>query len=141
MLESAISLSVPRNIAGAWVADWRGRRSPHLAGLLIAYIQHFARAIGDRIIRPRRDLMFPAVEGPGKAAAVGRHLKSEVRVGDDVDPRRGCGLSRAEESHVLAPLRAEAAQAIEEFEIVRRRGDRRCLHPQHALHGQRSRYG
>jgi hypothetical protein len=136
-LESAVSLSVPRGIGRTRVADRRGRRPPHLAGLLIAQIQHLAGTIRDRIVRPRGDLMFPAVEGPGEAAAVGRNLKSKVRIGDHVDPWRGGRLSRSQMSHVFVALGSEPSQAIEEFEIVARVAARGGLGRRRTLHGQR----
>src|ERR1700733_4486712 len=120
MLESTVSLSVPRKVSRTRVADRRGRRSPHLTGFLIAQIQHLTGAISDRIIRPRSDLMFTAVERPGKAAAVGRDLKSKARIGDHIDPRRRCRLSRAQNSHVFTASCTESSQAVEEFKIVRR---------------------
>ena len=86
-----------RNVGRVRVADRRGRRAPHLAGLLIAQIQHLAGAIGDRIVRPGSDLMFPAVERPGEAAAIGRNLKTKLRIGDHIDPWRGGRLSRRRE--------------------------------------------
>ena len=115
---------MPGSVSRARVADRRGRRPPNLAGLLIAQIQHLAGTIRDRIVRPRSDLMFPAVEGPGEAAAVGRNLKSKVWIGDDVDPRRGCRLSRPQKRHVFPALRGEPSEAVEEFEIVPRNGAR-----------------
>src|SRR6202044_3500115 len=84
------------------------------------------------------DLMFTAVERPGKAAAVGRNLKSKARIGDHIDPRRGGRLSRAQNSHVFAPSCTEPPQAVEEFEILRRGCTGWCLGLQDALHRPRS---
>ena len=141
VLESAVSLSVPRNVEVALgMADRRGRRPPHLAAFLIAQIQHLAGPIGDRIIRPRSDLMFAAVERPGEAAAVGRNLKSKVRIGDHIDPGRGRRLSRTQNSHVFTAFRTESAQAVEEFQIVRGGSARRRLGLRHALERRCSRW-
>ena len=85
--------------------------------------------------------MFPAVERPGEAAAIGRNLKTKVWIGDHIDPWRGGRLSRAENGHIFAALRAEASQAIEELQIERRGRDRRRFGLRHALRRRRVGHG
>ena len=49
----------------------RARRCPRRAD------RHLARPVGDRIVRPGRELVLAAVQRPGIAAALGRHLEAE----------------------------------------------------------------
>ena len=116
MLEPAVAPAVPRHIGGGVVADRQRRRTPQVAGIVVAQIEHLARAIADRIVRPRRELVLAAVDRPGEAAAFGRHLKAEGGIGDDIDPGRRRGLARAEDRHIFPPVFGEAAKPVEELE-------------------------
>ncbi len=127
MLEAAVSQSVSRPVGCARILNWRGCRSPQLAGFLVAQIQHLARAIRDRIVRPRRELILATVERPCETAAVGRDLEPEARIGDDIDPRSGRRLPRTQQNDVFAPVRGESSESVEEFELARRRTDRRRI--------------
>jgi len=80
--------------------------------------------------------VLAAVERPGEAAAVGRHLKSEARIGDDVDPGCGRGLPGRENRHVFAALRVETSESVEVFEIAARCPTRRRLGPGNASRRQ-----
>ena len=79
MLESAVAPAMPRCIGGGVVADRQRRRTPQVAGVLIAQIEHFTWTIADWIVRPRRELVLAAVDRPGEAAAFCRHLEAEER--------------------------------------------------------------
>ena len=106
MLEPAVAPAMPRHIGGGVVADRQRRRAPQVAGVVVAQIEHLARTIADRIVRPGRELVLAAVDRPGVAAAFGRHLKAEVGIGDDVDPGRRRRLAGAEDRrHIPARLR------------------------------------
>ena len=54
------------------------------------------------VVAPWRDLVLPAVDGPGVAAASFRHLKAKRRVGNDIDPRARWPPSRADVKLELA---------------------------------------
>src|SRR3984893_1527115 len=125
VFEPAVSLAVPRTIEGVRVPDRQSRRSPQLAGLLIAQIQCFTRSIGDRVIRPGRELILATVSGPGIPAAFCGHLEAKVRIGDDVDPRGRSRLARSQEGQVFLSAGGKAPKAIEKFE-VRWSADQRC---------------
>ena len=104
MLELAVPPAMPSHIGGCVVADRRGGRAPQVTGVVVAQIKHLARAIADGIVGPWSELVLAAVDRPGVAAAFGRHLKAEFRIGDDIDP--GCRrcLTRPEDRHVF-PVR------------------------------------
>src|ERR1700736_1120661 len=125
VFEPAVSLAVPRTIGRVRVADWQSRRSPQLAGLLIAQIQCFPRTIGDRVVRPGRELILATVSGPGIPAAFCGHLEAKVRIGDDVDPRGRSRLARSQEGQVFLASGGKAPKTIEKFE-VRWSADQRC---------------
>ena len=60
--------------------------------------------------------MLAAVDRPGEAAAFGRHLKSEARIGDDVDPGRGSRLAGAEGDDIFPALLRKSADPVEKLE-------------------------
>ena len=129
MLEPAVSLAVPDDIGRDFVPDRQRGRSPDLAAVLVAQEYRLARGIGHGIVRPGRKLVFAAVDRPGIAAALGRDLKTETRVGDHVHPRRRRRLPGAENRHILPSIRCKSAESVEELE-ARRRGlgwRRACL--------------
>ena len=117
MLEPAVSPAVAGDVGRRVVADRQGRRAPQVASVVVAQIERLARTIGDRIVRPRGELVLAAVHGPGVAAAFGRHLKAEGGVGDDVDPGRRRRLARAEDRHIFPSVLGEAAEPVEELEV------------------------
>ena len=120
VLEPAISLPVPGAVVRAVILDRRRRRSPQLTALLVAHVQRLARAIADRIVRPRRQLVLPTVQRPGESASLSRDLEAECGIGDDVDPRSRRPLPRAQQRDVFASASRETSKSIEEFEIQRR---------------------
>ena len=119
MLESAVSASVAGHVCRRGVSDGKRRRTPQVAAVVVSEIEGFAAAVADGVVRPRRDLIFTAVDRPGVAAALGSHLEAERRIGDDVDPRRGRRLARPEDRHILGPISREAAESVEEFQVGR----------------------
>ena len=95
MLEAAVAPAVPHDIGRRLVTDRQRRRRPELAAVVIAHVEDLAGPVADRIVRPGRELVVAAVLRPGIAAALGRHLEAERRVGDDIDPGRRRRLARA----------------------------------------------
>ena len=95
MFEAAVSAAVSGDISRGFVANGKRSRAPQFAGIIITQIERFAWTVGNGIVRPRRDLVFAAVDGPRLAASLSRGLKAKGRIGDDVDPRRGRGLAGA----------------------------------------------
>ncbi len=91
----------------AWPAR-RGSAAPSgstVAGLLVPQIERLAGAVGHRVVRPRGELVLAAVSRPGVAAALGRDLKAEAGIGDDVDPWRRRRLARRAARHIFAAVR------------------------------------
>ena len=111
---------------GAGAANRQGGRRPQLAGLQVLQIDHLARGVGDRVVRPRGDLVLAAVFRPDMTAAFGRDLKTEARVGNHVDPGGWGGAAGLKDRHVLSPIQVKAARAVEELERGQRRRRRRC---------------
>src|SRR6266496_846024 len=108
MLEAAIPLPMAGGKSLARIADGQRGRTPYLAGLLIAHVDGFACRIADRIVRPRRELVHPAIDRPRIAGA---------RIRDDIDPGGRRVLSRLESRHVLSPAGGKTSQAIEDFKL------------------------
>src|SRR5262244_1840094 len=117
MLEIAVALAVPRHIGPSLLADRQHCRSPQFASVFIADVYCLTRWVADRVIGPRSELVLMAVERPSVTGTRLRNLKTEERICDYVNPRRGCPLSLAEKRHVLAAIHSEAAKAIEELQI------------------------
>ena len=125
MFEPAISAAMAGDISRRGVADRQRRRSPKVARVIVPQVERFARTIAHRIIRPRRDLIFAAVDRPCVAAALGSRLEAERRIGDDVDPGRRRRLARPKDRHILSSISREAAEPVEKFEIGRASPSRR----------------
>ena len=121
VLEAAVAPAVAGDIGRREVADRQRRRTPELARVVVPQIERLARAIGHRIVRPRRDLVLAAVDRPGVAAAFCADLEAERRIGDDVDPRRRRRLARPQDRHIFPSVSREAAEPVEEFEVGRAR--------------------
>ena len=128
VLEAAVALAVSGDIGARPPRGSAARVGrPQLAGLFVAHVDHLAGRIADRIIRPRRQLIFAAVERPGVARARFGHLKAKRGIGDHVDPGRRRPLSLAENRHVFTAVGGETAQAIEELQFRPRRQIIDCL--------------
>ncbi len=92
--------------------------------VLIPNIERLARRVADGIVRPRRELVLAAVHRPREARARLGGLETEIRVGHHVDPGSRGPLPLAQSRDVLAAVRCESPQAVEELEIQRRKGKR-----------------
>ena len=121
VLEAAVSGAVARDVGRVRAANRLRRRAPQLTAVVVADVERLARRIADRIVGPRRQLVLAAVPGPGVAGAGLGDLEPERRVGDDVEPRGGRRLARAEDDDVLAAVLVEPAQSVEELELRQRR--------------------
>ena len=68
VLEADAALAVADDV-GLGRAHGQRRRAPELAGLLVADVDRFAAAVGDRVVVPRGDAVLVAVERPRAADA------------------------------------------------------------------------
>ncbi len=122
VLEPAVAKAVAGDVAAA-VADRLCGGGPDLARRLVADVERLAGGVGHRVVRPRCQLVLATVLRPGVTAALGRDLKAEAGIGDDVDPRGWRTRDAIEDGDVFQPVPVEAARAVEELEL--RRGSRR----------------
>ena len=117
VLESTVPLTVPDDIGPGFFADGETGRPPDQTAVLIAHIERLARSVADGIVRPGRELVLPAVLGPGIARARLGDLETEPRVGHHVDPGSRGPLPLAQNRDVFSAVRCESSQAVEELEI------------------------
>ncbi len=115
VLEAAVALAVPDDVGPGLLANRQERRPPDEAGVLVAHVERLARGVADGIVRPGRELVLAAVDGPGGARARLRDLEAELRVRDHVEPGRRGPLPCAEHRDVLAAVRRESADAVREL--------------------------
>ena len=120
VLEAAVSGTVVGDVGRSLTPDRLRRRAPEVAGVVVADVEGFACWVADGVVGPRRQLVFPAVLGPGVPTAGLGHLEPERLVGDHVEPRSWGRLTGAEDRHVLTPIITEAAEPIEELQLRRR---------------------
>src|SRR5262245_59639395 len=99
------------------LADGERRRPPQLTGLLVADVEDLAWLVAHRIVRPGRELILPAVHGPGVAGPGLRDLEADGAIRHHVDPWRRCPLALAEDDHVVLAIRREAPETVEELEL------------------------
>ena len=119
MLEAAITPTMTSHIGRRGLADGNRCRTPDLAGFVVAHIESLARGVADRIVGPRSELVFAAVTRPSVAAAFGRGLEAEARIGDDVDPGRRRRLAGPEYRHIFLASCRKSSQPVEEFQLGR----------------------
>ena len=98
--------------------DRARQRRPEDAGLLVTHVERLAVRIDDRVVRPRRQAVQPAVPAPRRAGARLAHEEAECLVRNDVDPRHRRPLG-ADPDDVLAAVGREAAVADVEGEGLR----------------------
>ena len=67
-------------------------------------------------------LIFVAIQRPGEARARFRDQESEIRIGDDVDPRFGRAQPFAKNNHVFAAIFREAAKPLKNCKFRSGRG-------------------
>src|SRR5690348_9797573 len=102
MREGAISPTVSGHVSRRLVTHRPRRGRPESACVLVAQIKSFTGAVGDWIVRPWRNLVFTAVEGPSVTGAHGGNLKAKRWIGDDIDPGSRGRLARTQNSHIFA---------------------------------------
>ena len=124
VFEAAVAMSMPCDVQPAITNRLCGR-AEQCTAVLVAHIEGFATGVGNRVVGPGRELVFPAVLGPGVAAALRRYLEAELRIGDHVDPGRGCVGIRFQQRHVLAAILVETAQPVEALKVLGNLGGRR----------------
>ena len=64
-------------------------------------------------------MVLAAVDRPGEAAALRRHLEAEIGIGNDIDPGCRRGLAWPEDRDIFAPVGREAAEAVKELQTRR----------------------
>src|SRR5258708_27794130 len=125
MVENGVALTMASDVGRAVLANRLRSRSPELVGILVANVNHLTRRVGDRIVRPTRNLILLAVHRPCVTTAFDRDLEAERGIGDHIDPRRGCPLAFAERRHVFAAVFCESTEAIEKLDLATRACGRR----------------
>src|SRR6185436_10895250 len=65
VFEAAVALAMSGDIGPSLLADRQHRGTPQFAAVFVPDIYSFAWRVADRIIGPRRELVFAAVERPG----------------------------------------------------------------------------
>src|SRR5688500_1860553 len=103
MLEPAVAPPMPGDIASGLVADRPCGRAPEIPGSVVGNIERLALRIGDRIVRPRSEMVLLAVDRPRRAASFRADLKAETRIGDNIDPRSRRRLTRTEHRYIFSP--------------------------------------
>src|SRR5260370_35699004 len=115
MLEPTVALAMPGEVGRAVFADRHSRGPPDIAGVNVAHVDDLARPVDDGVVRPRRQLILPAIGRPRVAAAFGRHLEAEHGIAEDVDPGCGRPLALAKDRHIFPSARDDAGEALTEF--------------------------
>src|SRR3990172_10822523 len=134
LLRSTVALEVTNDVGPGLLPNRQRRWAPQLATLLVPDVDRLARGVAHRIVRPRGELVFAAVDRPCVPRTRFGDLEAEARIRDHIHPGGRRALSLAKERHVFPSLRREPAEAVEELEIRRRerhvrRRLPRCLPP------------
>ena len=119
MLEDAVAKAVPADVGlGAAARQRRGR--PEVAALLVAEVQGFAARIAHGIVVPGSEAELVSVLAPGVGR--GRSPRSTVpKCGFASTFTHGAGVTCPVRGRndVLAPIRRESAEPVEEDQIAR----------------------
>ena len=99
---SRIAETMPHHVNGRALANRQRGGAPKISGIFIADVDRLSGRIADRIIAPWRELVLLRVQRPRAARAIGGDQKAELRIGDDVDPRRRSPLAVIEHDDILA---------------------------------------
>ena len=116
VLKNAVTGAVAGHISGTFQPDGRSGRGPELVRVQIADKESLAHRVHHRVVRPAGDLVFTAVERPGIARARFGNEKSEIRIGDDVDPGGGGSLAFFQNDRVFSSVFGETAHAVKKFQ-------------------------
>ena len=107
--DHAVALAVRDAVGRGRIPPGRGRDAPELAGAHVLQQKPLARRVGERIVRPRRQLVQAAVQRPAVAAAGLGDVGTETRVREHVDPGPCRPLKNAHIEAKLATLGHEVA--------------------------------
>ena len=116
--EAAEPLPVPRLVKRPGIARDRREGRKRLPAGMIEDVNRFARPVGDRIVRPRRQLEIAAVATPGEGRAFGGGVESEGPVGYHVDPGMRRGALAAKPDDIVATIPVEPAEAVPRLEVA-----------------------
>src|SRR5437867_9809846 len=120
MLEDAVAESVAADV-GVCPAPGQRCGGPEVAAFFVTQVEGFPAGIAHWVVGPGSQAELVGILAPGvRTPALGDH-RSEVRVRQHINPRRGCRLPFRGRDYVLAPIRREASKAIEEDQIARGR--------------------
>src|SRR5690606_16849420 len=117
------TLPVPRLVCHCRIAQDAGNRRECRPAVEIMDVDALARPVGDRVVRPGRDLVVATVAAPCKAGAFGRHMESGALIGDDVDPRLWSHSSPGETYDIMPTVALEAAEPVPVFKPLAVRGN------------------
>src|SRR5437879_1675614 len=119
MLEDAVAESVAADVR---IRSAPGQRAggPEVAALFVTEVEGFSARIADGVIGPGSETELVGILAPSVGKAALGDDSSEVRVCQHVDPPRGRRLPVRGRDHVLAPIRSESSEAIEEDQIADR---------------------
>src|SRR3990172_12013757 len=119
MLEDAIAEAVSADIrCRATTGQWRG--GPEVAPLFVTEVQGFSARIAHRVVVPRSEAEFVGVLAPGVGLTVLRDNGAKVRIRQDVYPRCRRHMPLCGRDDILAAIRRESSQPVEEPEIMAR---------------------
>src|SRR3982750_3895215 len=101
VFKDTVALSVSDDVRLA-LADWQRRSGPDSARVFIAQVDDFTRRITSALVGPGGGTIFAAVTRPRAPAASLGNQKAEIHaVADNIGPRRGRPLFRAEHGDVF----------------------------------------
>ncbi len=124
MFKHAVAEAMPRQIRSCSAARQRSRR-PVVAALFVTEVKRFSAGIAHRIVAPGSEAELVGILAPGVGCAALRNDGSEVWISQNIHPRSRRHLSRPGGDDVLAPIRGESSQPVEEDQIAAGRLDRR----------------
>src|SRR4029077_10395440 len=116
MLKDAIAKAVPTDVRCRPAAGQR-RGGPVVAPLFVTKIQAFPARIAHRVVEPRSETEFVGVLTPGIGLAVLRDDGAEVRIRQNIYPRRRRHMPVRSRNDIRAAIRGESSQPIEKGEI------------------------
>ena len=119
VLEDAVAESVPADVRRRSAAGQR-RGGPEVAALFVAEVKGFSARIAHGVVVPGSEAELVGILAPGVGQAALRDDGSEVRVRQHIHPRRRRHLPVRGRNDVLAPIRGESAQPVEEEQIAAR---------------------
>ena len=130
VLEDAVAESVAADVRLRAAAGQR-RGRPEMAALFVAEVKGFSARIAHGVVVPGSEAELVGILAPRAGQAALRDDGSEVRVGQHIHPRRRRHLPVRGRNHILAPIRGESSQPVEEDQIVARQrwaagGSARC---------------